>query len=83
MMGVAASSTNITFHLPTIGIERLSQRIADLNLLLKPDLCIADATEFISTNGSYGSGKILAPKKIVVLTSPCHGSIICIGTEHF
>ncbi len=65
MMGAAASSTNFSFHVPFNNVEKLSQRIADLNLLRKPDLCIADATEFISTKGPYGPGKILSPKTVV------------------
>jgi len=65
MMGAASTSTNLSFHVPFNNVKKLSQRIADLNLLRKPDLCIADATEFISTKGPYGPGKILSPKTIV------------------
>lgn len=64
-MGTASTATNLSFHVPFNNTEKLSQRIADLNLIRKPDLCIADATEFISTKGPYGPGKILSPKKIV------------------
>ncbi|MBU3915833.1 DUF362 domain-containing protein, partial [bacterium] len=65
MMGAAASSTNLTFHLPFGKVDKLSQCIADLNLIRNPDLCIADATEFITTKGPWGPGKIKAEKKVV------------------
>jgi uncharacterized protein (DUF362 family) len=65
MMGLCFFSTNIRFHmgslkrLSSIGdVERLSQCIADLNLVRKPDLCISDATEFLTENGPYGPGKL-------------------------
>jgi len=45
--------------------NHLSQCIADLNLIRKPDLCLTDATEFITTNGPFGPGKIASPHKVV------------------
>jgi len=68
MMGAASNRTNLSFHLPFDNVTKLSQRIADLNLIRKPDLCIADATEFISTKGPWGPGNILSPKTIVAGT---------------
>lgn len=65
MMGAAATSTNLTFHFPFGRTEKLSHCIADLNLIRNPDLCIADATEFITTKGPWGPGEIKAEKKIV------------------
>jgi uncharacterized protein (DUF362 family) len=49
-------------------IEHLDQCIADLNTVCNPTLCIVDATEIISTNGPFGPGKIISPKRIVVGT---------------
>jgi uncharacterized protein (DUF362 family) len=46
-------------------IEHLDQCIADLNLIIKPDLCVVDATELITTNGPFGPGKLVKPQKIV------------------
>jgi uncharacterized protein (DUF362 family) len=46
----------------------MDQCIADLNTIIKPDLCIVDATEFITTNGPFGPGKIHKPKKVVAGT---------------
>ncbi len=43
----------------------LSQCIADLNLVRKPDLCVVDATEFIVTNGPFGPGKLVKPRKVI------------------
>jgi uncharacterized protein (DUF362 family) len=46
-------------------IKHLDQCIADLNTVLKPVLCIVDATEFIVTNGPMGPGEITRPQKVV------------------
>jgi len=43
----------------------LAQCIADLNTVIKPTLNVVDATEFISTNGPMGPGRIIKPRKIV------------------
>lgn len=49
-------------------VEYLSQSIADLGLVRKPDLCIADATEILVSNGPAGPGKINKPKYVVAGT---------------
>ena len=36
-----------------------------MNLVRKPDLCIADATEFITTNGPFGPGEIIKPRQVI------------------
>ena len=46
-------------------IEFLSQCIADVNLVRKPDLCVVDATEFVRTNGPGGPGEIVRARKVV------------------
>ncbi|MBN1224460.1 MAG: DUF362 domain-containing protein, partial [Candidatus Aminicenantes bacterium] len=46
-------------------IKHLDQCIADLNTIIKPVLCIVDATEFIITNGPMGPGEIMRPQKVV------------------
>ena len=43
----------------------LSQCIADLNLLRKPDLCVVDATEFVTSNGPFGPGQLKKLEKVV------------------
>ncbi len=71
MMGACSHSTNRFFHYGSGAkggyddIEHLSQCIADLNLVRKPDLCVADATEFVLTNGPAGPGDIKKSQKIV------------------
>ena len=78
-MGISSFGTNIKFHLgenyvtgavkmlvnPYHNMEYLAQCIADLNLVRKWDLCIVDATEFITTNGPSGPGKIRKEQKVV------------------
>lgn len=73
LMGLSSPVTNRTFHKPnwtTDGnaIRHLDQCIADLNTIIKPHLCIVDATEFIITNGPFGPGKLHKPRKVVVGT---------------
>jgi len=73
MMGLNSPLNNRTFHKPNWttdpeAIEYLDQCIADLNLALRPALCVVDATEFIITNGPFGPGKLLSPQKVVVGT---------------
>lgn len=51
MMGLFPFSTNGLFHLGKM--SHLSQCIADLNLVRQPDLCISDATEFLTGNGPW------------------------------
>jgi len=46
-------------------IKHLDQCIADLNTVIKPDLCVVDATEFIITNGPMGPGEIQRPRKVI------------------
>jgi uncharacterized protein (DUF362 family) len=75
MMGTTTTMTNMYFHFGGkkglswyADLNHLSQCIADLNLVRKPDLSIADSTEFIITNGPSGPGKLLKPQKVVAGT---------------
>lgn len=72
MMGLCPFSTNIRFHLGSLkklglygDIDHLSQCIADLNLIRKPDLCISDATVFIAEKGPSGPGKLARAEMVV------------------
>ncbi|MGB7296534.1 MAG: DUF362 domain-containing protein [Candidatus Aminicenantales bacterium] len=70
LMGLNASTNNRTFHKENWqtdagAIEHLDQCIADLNTVVTPSLNIVDATEFITTNGPFGPGEIIRPKKVV------------------
>jgi uncharacterized protein (DUF362 family) len=70
MMGATSSGTNGFFHAGSGArgyyddVEFLSQCIADVNLVRKPDLCIVDGTEVLTTNGPQGPGKLLKPQKV-------------------
>lgn len=69
-MGLNSPQNNRTFHkegwkTERSAIEHLDQSIADLNTIIKPSLCIVDATEFIITNGPMGPGEIIKPQKII------------------
>ena len=75
MMGLCAFLTNSYFHWGTLklgwfaDLDHLSQCIADLNLIRKPDLCIADATAFITEKGPYGPGKLGSAETVVASTN--------------
>jgi uncharacterized protein (DUF362 family) len=78
MMGACSSSTNRFFHKGSkksglLGyyddVEFLSQCIADVNLIRQPNICIVDATEFITTNGPFGPGELKKANKIVAGTN--------------
>ena len=64
LMGVNTNASNQFFHAGSGAkgeyddIPFLAQCVADLNTLRKPDLCVADATEFLLTNGPSGPGEL-------------------------
>lgn len=55
----------------------LSQCVADLNLLKKPDLCIADSTEFITSNGPFGPGDIEIADTVTAGLNPVSVDAFC------
>jgi uncharacterized protein (DUF362 family) len=70
LMALNFRVSNRTFHREDwktniSSIEYLDQCIADLNTVIKPTLCIVDATEFITTNGPMGPGEFIKPQKVV------------------
>jgi uncharacterized protein (DUF362 family) len=73
MMGLCTRKTNVAFHLGS-GVrndpEYLGQCIADLNLVRKPDLVVADASEFITGNGPAGPGPLKKLDLVVASTDP-------------
>jgi uncharacterized protein (DUF362 family) len=76
MMGAQDGRSNQFFHAGSGAkgeyddIPFLSQCIADLNTLRKPDLCVADATEFLLTNGPQGPGELRRLDKVILGTDP-------------
>jgi uncharacterized protein (DUF362 family) len=70
LMGLNSPASNRGFHKDNWktdpgAIQYLDQCVADLNTVVRPALCIVDATEFIITNGPFGPGELLKPKKVV------------------
>ena len=51
-------------------VDHLSQCIADLNLVRKPDLCVVDATRYLITNGPAGPGELRQSDTVVAGTDP-------------
>ncbi len=58
--------------------EILAQSIADLNLVRKPDLCVADVTEILTTNGPAGPGRMSKPMVVVAGTNPLAVDMYCV-----
>ena len=86
MMGACAGSTNRFFHQGSgksgmfsyyDDVEFLSQCIADVNLIRKPDLCVVDATEFVTNNGPGGPGEIAKAYKVVAGTNAVSVDAYC------
>lgn len=59
-------------------MELLTQSIADLNLVRSPDLCIADVTAILATNGPVGPGRIKKPMEVVAGTNGVAVDMYCV-----
>lgn len=78
MMGACTHATCRFFHYGSNpnakggyeDIDFLSQCIADLNLIRKPDLFVVDATRFVTTNGPFGPGELKRMDTVVAGTDP-------------
>jgi uncharacterized protein (DUF362 family) len=77
VMGACSGSTNRFFHKGSgksslfgyyDDVEFLSRCIAEVNLVRQPDLCVADAGEFVINNGPAGPGELKKAGKIVAGT---------------
>jgi len=84
LMGLNSPVSNRTFHRPNwktdpADIEHLDQSIVDLNKAVTPALNIVDAAEFIISNGPFGPGEILRPRKVVVGTDRVAVDAYCCG----
>jgi uncharacterized protein (DUF362 family) len=51
-------------------VDHLSQCIADLNLIRRPDLCLVDATTYLKTKGPAGPGELGRSDTVVAGTDP-------------
>ena len=91
MMGACASSTCQRCHFGDRSLltgifqgyyskpEILAQSIADLNLLRSPDLCVADVTEILTTNGPSGPGKLKTPMQVVAGANGTAVDMYCVS----
>jgi uncharacterized protein (DUF362 family) len=91
MMGAFASSTCQRCHFGDRSLltgifqgyyskpETLAQSIADLNLLRSPDLCVADVTEILTTNGPSGPGRLKSPMQVVAGTNSVAVDMYCVS----
>jgi uncharacterized protein (DUF362 family) len=76
LMGVNNNPSNQFFHAGSGAkgeyddVPFLAQCVADLNTLRKPDLCVADAVEFLLTNGPAGPGELRKLNKVILGTDP-------------
>jgi len=83
MMGAATYSTCQFFHFGHGkggwygDVDFLSQCVADINLLRRPDLSISDSTEFVTTNGPFGPGKLARPQRVVAGADPVAVDAYC------
>jgi uncharacterized protein (DUF362 family) len=82
MMGLCPYTTNRFLHSESgdftyANVEHLSQSIVDLNKLRKPDLCVADVTEVLISNGPAGPGDLLKLQKVVAGTDPVSVDAYC------
>jgi uncharacterized protein (DUF362 family) len=73
LMGLNSPGSNRAFHRPNWktdpgDVAHLDQSIVDLNKAVRPALNIVDATEFITTNGPFGPGELIKPRKVVAGT---------------
>ena len=85
-MGACRGETNHFFHNGQgkgkggyEDVDYLSQCIADVNLLRRPALSIADATTVLATNGPAGPGELKRFDKIVVGRDPVAVDAYCAG----
>lgn len=90
MMGAFSSSTCRRCHIGDGSIltglfqgyyskpELLAQSIADLSLVRSPDLCVADVTEILATNGPSGPGKLKTPMEVVAGTNSVTVDMYCV-----
>ena len=82
LMGLNYPQNNRLFHKPdwqtdAAAVRHLDQCIVDLNTIIKPDLCVVDAAEFIITNGPMGPGEVIKPGKIIAGTDRVAVDALC------
>ena len=82
-MGAATYATCRYFHYGAGGwgwygnVDHLSQCVADLNRLRRPDLSVCDATQFITSNGPFGPGDLQRRDTVVAGVDPVAVDAFC------
>ncbi len=82
-MGAATYATCRFFHYGAGSwgwygnVDHLSQCVADLNRLRRPDLSVCDATQFIASNGPFGPGDLLRRDTVVAGADPVAVDAFC------
>jgi uncharacterized protein (DUF362 family) len=82
LMGLNSPKSNQTFHKRkwkglAEDIGHLDRCIADLNTIIRPHLCIIDATVFVISNGPMGPGRLAKPQKVLAGTDPVAVDAYC------
>ena len=73
LMGLNSPASNRTFHKTNWQTDPadtayLDQCIVDLNKSFKPTLNVVDVTEILVSNGPFGPGQLMRPRKVVAGT---------------
>ena len=84
LMGLNSPVNNRTFHRPNWktdpdDLAHLDQCIVDLNRILKPALNVVDAVEFVVTNGPFGPGELIRPRKVIAGVDGVAVDAVCCG----
>ncbi len=72
LMGV--NSDNTSWHAST---DYLVGSIVDLAGVVRPGLCLIDATEILAENGPFGPGRIASPNRVVAAVDPVAADAYC------
>lgn len=83
MMGALPHHTCRFFHMGTGkagwygDLDHMSRCIAEINSVRRPDLSIADATRFITSNGPFGPGNLVTGNTVVAGVDPLLTDAYC------
>jgi uncharacterized protein (DUF362 family) len=58
----------------------LSTSIVDLNLRIKPDLAVIDATRVLTTGGPGGPGKVITPGEVIASADPVAADAMAVAS---
>jgi uncharacterized protein (DUF362 family) len=58
----------------------LATSIVDLNLRLKPDLAVIDATRVLTTGGPGGPGRVIVPGEVIASADPVAADALAVAS---